>query len=78
MHTVQMSRIFPDSKTFVDMKINTEPAQVLKEFEELMKRTADAPSRAELSSFVLGHFTLANQMEEMLPEDWEVRFAITS
>ena len=36
LHAVQMARIFPDSKTFVDMPMKFEEATVLEKYQELM------------------------------------------
>ena len=38
LHTVQMAKLFPDSKTFVDMKMKHEPAAVQQSFDSMMKR----------------------------------------
>ena len=43
LHVVQMSRLFPDSKTFVDMKLLRGPNAVQAEFDALMD--AAAPDR---------------------------------
>ena len=36
LHAVQMARIFPDSKTFVDMPMKFEEATVLEKYQELL------------------------------------------
>ena len=36
LHTVQMARVFPDSKTFVDMPMRFDEQQVLDNFEQFI------------------------------------------
>ena len=38
LHTVQMAKLFPDSKKFVDMKMKHDPAIVQQNFDSMMKR----------------------------------------
>ena len=38
LHTVQMAKLFPDSKKFVDMKMKHDPAIVRQSFDSMMKR----------------------------------------
>lgn len=44
LHTVQMSEIYVDSKTFVDMKMKTNRENTLAIFEEMMNRTDNRPT----------------------------------
>ena len=37
LHVVQMARIYPDSKTFVDKPIKTSPMEVIQNFNDFMK-----------------------------------------
>ncbi len=70
LHVVQMSRLFPDSKTFVDMKVSGGcPNAVQAEFDNLLERHSPrAPPREEVMQFVHRHFTLESQMEGHEPE----------
>ncbi|CCG98566.1 Alpha,alpha-trehalase [Fibrella aestuarina BUZ 2] len=52
-HDVQMGRVFPDQKTFVDCIPNENPAEV-----EAAYEAARQQPDFELSTFVLAHFTL--------------------
>lgn len=72
IHVVQMSRIFPDSKTFVDMKLNESPILVQNAFDRLMEENNNSPSNEIIASFVQKYFTLENQMEDFTPADWKV------
>ena len=46
LHAVQMARIFPDSKTFVDMPMKFEEATVLEKYQELLTvRMPNCPFR---------------------------------
>uniref|UniRef100_T1HKP0 Trehalase n=2 Tax=Rhodnius prolixus TaxID=13249 RepID=T1HKP0_RHOPR len=77
LKTVQMAQIFPDSKTFVDMKMKQNSAKTLKLFDDLMKKTGDKPSTEDLKQFVEGNFEAAgSEFEEWTPSDWhtEPRF----
>ena len=70
LHAVQMARIFPDSKTFVDMKLLKNPNLIQRQFEDLQRDYDPTIPRAELLKFVEENFTLENQMEEHEPADW--------
>ncbi|CAJ0578277.1 unnamed protein product, partial [Mesorhabditis spiculigera] len=69
LRAVQESRLFTDSKTFVDMPLKMDPVQTLRDFAQL-----DAKSIADpviLASFVASHFRPPGQ--ELIachPEDW--------
>ena len=65
-----MSRIFPDSKTFVDMKLNFSPGEIQEKFAQFLLDNNGTPSKEALAKFVHCHFTLDNQMEDHCPEDW--------
>ena len=69
LHFVQMSRIFKDSKTFVDMKLNYSPQEVERKFCNMILKDSN-PSKDLIKTFVEENFTLENQMEEYLPKDW--------
>ena len=47
LHTVQMSRIFKDSKTFVDMKLKFSPVEVENSFRELIVANPN-PSKSQI------------------------------
>ena len=71
LHIIQMARIFPESKTFVDMKLKSDAAHVKDQFRSLLQKAGeDWPTQEELEEFVTRHFTLENQMVEHEPEDW--------
>ena len=69
MHMVQMSRIFQDSKTFVDMKLKFSPEKVENHFRELIVAN-HTPSKSQIQKFVEANFSMENQMEDHVPEDW--------
>ncbi|XP_035713254.1 trehalase isoform X1 [Folsomia candida] len=71
LHTVQMSGLFPDSKTFVDMKLKTSPDQVLRNFDAFMKAHKQKPTRDEVGSFVAANFDEAgSEFAPWNPTDW--------
>lgn len=47
-----MAALYDDSKTFVDMKLKNSANETFADFEELMTKTKNSPSRDELSNFV--------------------------
>lgn len=71
LHTIQMASIYPDSKTFVDMKMKQPPNETLALFRELMNRTNQSPSPADIGRFVGETFDPAgSEFEEWDPADW--------
>lgn len=47
-----MAQLYPDSKTFVDMKLKDTPAQTLKAFDDMMAAKNNTPSKDDLKQFV--------------------------
>lgn len=72
LHTVQVNSIYPDSKTFVDMKMKRPPNETLASFRDFMNRTDNTPSHEQISQWVNGSFDPAgSEFEEWLPADWK-------
>ncbi|KAF5270983.1 hypothetical protein FQA39_LY18856 [Lamprigera yunnana] len=63
LHTVQMGRIFNDSKTFVDLKMKQSQNQTLQDFENLKAETNNKPTKAQIEQFVWDHFEKGNELE---------------
>lgn len=72
LHRVQLMRVFPDSKTFVDLKLLQTEHKTLADFAKLMHDTDKNPSRQELIKFVDSHFTDAEQLLHWSPPDFNV------
>ncbi|KDR17472.1 Trehalase [Zootermopsis nevadensis] len=71
LHTVQMKKIYHDSKTFVDMKMKQPPNETLESFQALMKRTTSDPTIEELENFLSEKFEPAgSEFEKWDPSDW--------
>ncbi|XP_058810483.1 trehalase isoform X2 [Phymastichus coffea] len=71
LHTVQMASIYPDSKTFVDMKMRQESALTLQLFDELMQRSGGAPTRGQIERFLNESFEPAgSEFLSFDPPDW--------
>lgn len=70
LDTVQMARIFNDSKSFVDMRMRRPQDEILRRFDELMKATSNEPSREQLEGFVGENFEEGNEIEEWNPKDY--------
>ena len=68
LRKVQMARIFNDSKTFVDMRLQKNEAEVLRAF----KAFPDNPSEDQVFKFVKDNFLPAgHDLEEWSPPDWK-------
>lgn len=70
LKTVQMAEIFNDSKTFVDLSQRNDPNVTLANFDKLMERTNNNPSREEVDQFVRENFYEAELVNYTLP-DWQ-------
>ncbi|XP_022174955.1 trehalase isoform X4 [Myzus persicae] len=72
LHAIQMSSIFPDSKTFVDMKMKYSPNETMNIFLDMMKRTGQRPSKIELEIFLNDTFEKeGSEFEIWDPSDWK-------
>lgn len=70
LHTVQMARIFNDSKTFVDLKQIHEENITLSNFQKLMHDNNQNPSVEKIEQFVKENFEAGNEFEEWIPSDF--------
>lgn len=70
LHHVQMARIFPDSKTFVDYHMRSDPNVTLAAFQELLSKTNNTPSKENLTQFVQQHFANDNELDDWVPPDY--------
>ncbi|KAG6447081.1 trehalase-like [Manduca sexta] len=70
LHKVQLARVFPDSKTFVDLKLIRPENETLAYFAKLMHDTHRNPTREQLASFVDNNFEDGNELEEWKPPDF--------
>nr|ARD05074.1 trehalase 1B [Antheraea pernyi] len=71
LHKVQLARIFPDSKTFVDLKLVRSENETMSDFVELIKKSGGTPTHNQLSSFVDEHFEDGNELEAWKPPDFD-------
>lgn len=70
LHKVQVARLFPDSKTFVDLKLVYTANDTLTEFTRLMNDTGKTPTRQQLAAFVDKHFREGNELVDWMPPDY--------
>lgn len=71
LHTVQMAKLYHDSKTFVDKKLRFHPDLVATNFTRLMNSTGNNPSKNELVLFINEHFeNEGSEFEPWDPTDW--------
>ncbi|XP_023171892.1 trehalase isoform X2 [Drosophila hydei] len=71
LHTVQMAKLFPDSKTFVDMKLKASPEKTMELFEAFMASKNNAPTNDEIRKFVNDNFgDKGTELEVWSPTDW--------
>lgn len=64
LHTVQMAKLYNDSKTFVDMKMKRPPQQVLDSFHDFMAENDNKPEKDKIRQFVnvsFGYQRFSNQ-----------------
>ncbi|XP_050527394.1 trehalase [Daktulosphaira vitifoliae] len=72
LHVVQIHHIFPDSKTFVDMKMKQSPNETMSLFLDMMKKTGQRPTRLEVELFVNDTFEAeGSEFEPWDPADWK-------
>ncbi|KAF9407481.1 hypothetical protein HW555_012510 [Spodoptera exigua] len=71
LHTVQLARIFPDSKTFVDLKLTNTENVTLANFKNLMKQTRNNPTREQIMSFVDANFMEGGELLHWNPPDFD-------
>ncbi|KAB0791763.1 hypothetical protein PPYR_03563 [Photinus pyralis] len=69
LHTVQMARIYEDSKTFVDKKLLHSPEETWTNFRTLMNATNNQPSKVEIAKFVDDNFADGNELDKWTPTD---------
>lgn len=66
-----MASIYPDSKTFVDMKMKKTPNETLAAFNDFMEQKKEAPTTAEIKEWVETMFEKPGaEFEEWIPDDW--------
>ncbi|KAL7631224.1 UNVERIFIED_CONTAM: hypothetical protein RMT77_018471 [Armadillidium vulgare] len=74
LHYVQMSRIFNDSKHFVDMKLKYPVWKVEDEFKLLLNVTNNNPDKEDLKKFVEKNFDPPGSgFQPWIPDDWKKR-----
>lgn len=72
LHTVQMARLFNDSKHFVDMSLKASPNDTLRAFQDLMSETGSKPSKEQVSAFVDENFNApGSEFVKWTPPDWK-------
>ncbi|CAG9786382.1 unnamed protein product [Diatraea saccharalis] len=71
LHKVQLSRVYSDSKTFVDLKLIQTENETLADFSKLMHDTNKNPSREQLTNFVDAHFLEGDELSNWMPPDFD-------
>ncbi|XP_063587711.1 trehalase-like [Penaeus indicus] len=71
LHTVQMARLYNDSKHFVDMSLKASPNDTLRAFQDLMDETGNKPSKEQVKAFVNENFNEpGSEFVKWTPPDW--------
>ncbi|EZA62647.1 hypothetical protein DMN91_007675 [Ooceraea biroi] len=70
LKTVQLSGIFNDSKTFVDLYQLHDPDVTIDNFNALMNATNNAPNRDQVAAFVAQNFAEQDELENATLPDW--------
>lgn len=65
-----MSKIFADSKTFVDMKILHPPEEVLENWDHFMEENEQNPSKYNIKKFVTENFEDGEELEYWIGSDF--------
>nr|BAH28889.1 trehalase [Polypedilum vanderplanki] len=73
LHTVQMARLYNDSKTFVDMKLKNPPHETIQLFNNFMADFPDGlPDTDKLRQWVEEHFDEpGSEFEQWTPDDFQ-------
>nr|QIJ96702.1 trehalase 1 [Glyphodes pyloalis] len=70
LHFVQMARLYPDSKSFVDMHMRRDPEEILEDFDQLLNSSQRNPTREQIQAFVNENFNEEVEIENWLPSDY--------
>ncbi|XP_076275764.1 trehalase-like isoform X1 [Rhynchophorus ferrugineus] len=70
LDTIQLSGIYSDSKTFVDMSMIYSVNETLKNFSNLMNQTNNEPTQDDLMQFISTNFVSANETVSWTPSDY--------
>ncbi|XP_035699852.1 trehalase-like [Branchiostoma floridae] len=74
LNAVQSTRVFKDSKTFVDMSMKSSPEDILGAFDNMRARGQDIRSREVMRRFVSQWFSGPGaELEDWEPSDWQER-----
>lgn len=70
LHTIQLSRLFRDSKTFVDLHLLSPESKVLESFHTLMTDTDKNPTRKQMMAFLDEYFESKIELHTWYPPDF--------
>lgn len=70
LHTVQMSGIFKDSKTFVDHSLKYSVNKTISDFNKFMSNQKDDPSKESIKKFVNDYFENQDEIESWTLPDY--------
>ncbi|XP_075973557.1 uncharacterized protein LOC142974872 [Anticarsia gemmatalis] len=71
LRTVQLARVFPDSKTFVDLKLVHSQDETVVNFKKLIKETNNRPTRLQIANFVTQNFEDKDELFNWRPPDFD-------
>lgn len=68
---VQLSQVYPDSKTFVDKKLKYTESEILSKYKKLKdSNDGKVPPKQELAQFINDNLEDGNELEEWVPPDF--------
>ncbi|XP_010627618.1 trehalase isoform X2 [Fukomys damarensis] len=74
LHQVQMAKLYPDDKQFVDMSLSAAPDEVLQSFSALTTAHNHSIPRQQLQEFIQRYFQpVGQELLSWTPEDWKDR-----
>lgn len=71
MHDVQLARVYPDSKTFVDKKLKFTESEIISKYKTLKDQFGgNVPPNSELSKFIDENLEDGDELQEWNPTDF--------
>lgn len=70
LSTVQLFKLFDDSKTFVDLIQVNDANQTLNNFNDLMYSTNNNPTKEQVEQFVKDNFVTEGELDNWIPSDY--------
>lgn len=71
LHDIQLAKVYPDSKTFVDKKLKYTESDIISKYSKLKKQNNDqVPSKSQLTNFIDENLEDGDELEDWTPPDF--------